>query len=119
MKSDYSLLLADLEQATEAALWRKQLIGASRQPLVDSKMTLLEEHFEWDGMYLDLFGEWDRDEGYHVEDVAPAGTTWSFGNAFSNEQISQMGAALDRAWHVKKAAAHAEALILNREWEAA
>ena len=94
-------------------------LTAADQPNIDPSLILLGVAYPHDDLLLDVYGEYDYQEGFEVQDVTQTGCTVPLGNLLSNEQIRQIGYALDRNSDQAKLESHGEALIDNYNWNRA
>jgi hypothetical protein len=96
---------------------RDELPATFDQPRIPQGLTCLRVRYLHDGMYLDLWGDWDEDEGFSVISVALSGQEIDIGRAFSDQVISQMGSALDREFFRMRQADRQEARADAAMWE--
>lgn len=69
----------------------------SAQPEVAADLTCLMRGYVYDGLYLDLYGYADEDDGCSVEAVTLAGSKVDISGLLTLAQMSKMGWAVDRA----------------------
>lgn len=79
------------------------LVALSKQPQVNPELDLLRSSYEHDGLSLDLYGSFYKDDDcYDVQDATLAGTSVSLQKLLSADQLKDMSAWCDR--HLSSAA---------------
>jgi hypothetical protein len=95
---------------------------AIEQPQVAADMALLKPAHNHDGLYLDLYGVADEDDGCSVEAVTLAGAGIKgadLSQLFSPGQLTKLGWAVDRAGVAARAASRDEGRAERAAWDRA
>lgn len=107
-----------VEAALAAARGATAELVAISQPTVPAGMALLASGHEFRGIYLDLYGHADDDNGCSVEAVTLAGHAVDLSAALTVAQLSVMSWKLDKLFLANRAAAageaKAEGVLLDR-----
>jgi hypothetical protein len=89
------------------------------QPQVPAGMRQLMAGHLLRGVYVDLFGMADVEQGCTVEAVAPSGTRLNLVSFFSHAELAGMERAVDRAGVEARAASRNEDRADRRAWDKA
>jgi hypothetical protein len=98
---------------------RANAAPAIEQPQVAADLALLKSAHNHDGLYLDLYGVADEDDGCSVEAVTLAGGKVDVPSLLTNAELTKLGWAVDRAGVAARAASRDEGRAERAAWDRA
>jgi hypothetical protein len=90
---------------------------AIEQPQVTADLALLKSAHNHDGLYLDLYGVADEDDGCSVAAVTLAGGKVDVSSLLTNAELTKLGWAVDRAGVAARAASRDEGRAERAAWD--